>query len=279
MANAVMTPVALTATVVAVSTPERMKKTAAALSSLRARSAVRTIQISLGDNHQPQVITTDNATTIEEIVPRYLNNAVAALRLSSLPSIAWWRGGDTAVLPDLAHLVDRLVLDAEDPAAAWSAFEAIREVTVVSDLRWAGLTRWRNLLAQFFDIPDVGSRIASFAELELQAADRHTAALLAGWLKSRLPAGPSLGVRLSAADGPEPIRAVSLNGEPHRLTLELLPKSACIKASVQTAGTTTAARIVPAADLSPEALLAGELRIRARDVTFEQALAASMEVS
>ena len=47
------------------------------------------------------------------LAPRYLNNAVAALRLSSLPALVWWRGGSLDALDDLADLADRLVLDTD----------------------------------------------------------------------------------------------------------------------------------------------------------------------
>ena len=175
MANAVMTHRALTATVIAVSDARRLKETVAALAALRGRSAVRTILISLGTNPQPPVDSQQDCVAIEDLVPRYLNNAVASLRLSSLPSIAWWRGVDVAVLPDLAGLVDRLVLDAEDPTETWSAVAGIASLTVVSDLRWTRLTRWRNLMAQFFDVPAVRAAIGTFTTLEIAAGDVHTA--------------------------------------------------------------------------------------------------------
>ena len=278
MANVVSAPAALTATVVAVSTDTRMRETAGALQRLRDRAAVRTIAISLGDNRQPTVNREGNATAIERIVPQYLNNAVAALRLSSLPSIAWWRGDDTAVLPDLARLVDRLVLDAEDPRPSWALCRTLSELTIVSDLRWAALTRWRNLIAQFFDVPELRQDIARFSRVTIEASDRHAAALLAGWLKSRLKA-PTFDVQISPAEGPRMVNRVVLEGKPHCLVLEMLPRSSCIRTAIQCGEEETAARTVAAANESPEALITGELRVRARDLAFEQALDASKEQS
>ena len=279
MANAVTTPRALTATVVAVSAAERMKETSAALAALRARSAVRTILISLGDNPQPPIKSEEDMISIEELVPRYLNNAVASLRLSSLPSIAWWRGGDIGALTDLADLVDRLVLDSEDPRDAWSAAAAIADLTSISDLRWTRLTRWRNLMAQFFDVPDVRGAIGSFTALQVTASDPHTARLFAGWMKSRLPEGNTLAITVSAAAGEAAIESVSLNGSSHRLSLELTAEGTCILTSIETGGRTIASRIVPLGDQSPAALMAEELRVRARELVFEQALLASAGLS
>ena len=279
MANAVAGPTALTATVVAVSAGQRMKETSAALAALRARSAVRTILISLGDNPQAPITSEEGMISIEELVPRYLNNAVASLRLSSLPSIAWWRGGDIGALADLADLVDRLVLDSEDPREAWSAAAGIAESTSISDLRWTRLTRWRNLMAQFFDVPDVRGAIGSFTDLKITASDPHTARLFAGWMKSRLPEGNTLVITVSAAAGEAAIESVSLNGSSHRLSLELTGHGNCILTSIETGGQTIASRIVPLGEQSPDALMAEELRVRARDLAFEQALQASTGLS
>jgi len=36
-----------------------------------------------------------------------------------------------------------------------AAVGGLSQMTAVSDVRWARLTRWRSLVAQFFDVPDV----------------------------------------------------------------------------------------------------------------------------
>jgi glucose-6-phosphate dehydrogenase assembly protein OpcA len=279
MANAVTAPRALTATVIAVSDARRLAETAAALAALRGRSAVRTILISLGSNPQPAVDARPDSVSIEDLVPRYLNNAVASLRLSSLPSIAWWRGVDVAVLPDLAGLVDRLVLDAEDPTQTWAAVPGIVPLTVVSDLRWTRLTRWRNLMAQFFDVPAVRSSIETFATLDIAAGDMYTARLFAGWMKSRLPGGDRIVVTFSDAGGAVPMQSVALGGSSHRLVLELAGHAGCIRTLIETGGRTTASRVGPVGDQAPESLMADELRVPARDLAFEAALQAAMELS
>lgn len=279
MANAVMTPRALTATVIAVSDARRLKETVAALAALRGRSAVRTILISLGTNPQPPVDSQQDCVAIEDLLPGYLNNAVACLRLSSLPSIAWWRGADVAVLPDLAGLVDRLVLDAEDPTETWSALPAITPLTVVSDLRWTRLTRWRNLMAQFFDVPAVRAAIGTFTTLEIAAADVHTARLFAGWLKARLPGGDRILVSISESRSIAPMRSVSLGGSSHRLVLEVAGSGSCIHTLIEADGRQIGSRVVPIGDQSPEKLMAEELRVPARDLAFEAAIDGSMKLS
>jgi glucose-6-phosphate dehydrogenase assembly protein OpcA len=279
MADVVTTPRALTATVIAVCESKRFADTSSALASVRERSGVRSILISLGDNPQPPVETNEGNVTIRDIVPRYLNNAVAALRLSSLPSIAWWRGGDSRLLPDLAALVDCLILDAEDPRESWKLVPQLARSTQVGDLRWTALTRCRSLIAQFFDVPAVQAAIGSFTKTRIVAGDVHTARLLAGWLSARLPEGGTLGTEISTANGAVRVQSVALIGSKYRLSLELVSTTNCIRTSIEESGSTEVSRIVPVGDQSNEALIAQELRVRARDRAFEEAVRHSAELS
>ena len=60
-----------------------------------------------------------------------------------------------SVLDNLVQLADRLVLDADPPDECWRARRDCFERTALTDLRWTRLTRWRALLAHFFDLPEV----------------------------------------------------------------------------------------------------------------------------
>ncbi|HVL68130.1 MAG TPA: OpcA/G6PD domain-containing protein [Vicinamibacterales bacterium] len=274
MADAVAAP-SLVATVVAVCLPPEREETAAVLQALGARAAVRTLLVTFGDERQPEVRRTGHATAIERLVPQYLNNAVASLRLSSLPTIAWWRGGPGApveALAELATLVDRLVLDSPDPTSDWREALKLADRTAFSDIRWARLTRWRNLMAQFFDIPEVREDAAAFRRLEVAGEDRHTCRLFAGWLAARLPHGDSLSVRMLDGAGGHPISAVSFASPARTLRLRLLPAHACLETRIEDAGQPAISRVVSPGDQSHASLLAAELRVRSRDEAFEQAL-------
>ena len=277
MADVVTASSALTATVVAVCTPPRMAQTSADLEAVRQRSAVRTILISLGTDPQPRVETTDGAVTIVGIVPRYLNNAVASLRLSSLPSIAWWRGSDPSLLLDLAELVDRLVLDAESVTDAWPLVPRLAELTQVSDLRWTRLTRWRTLTAQLFDLPGISGRAGAFSTLQIAGDDQDTAALFASWLDGRLNTRPRLRREIVRAARGHALESVTLSGDGIRLSLEQLPNQTCIATTVLVDGRTVTSRVVPGGEQSNDALLREELRISARDHAFEDAVRGVVE--
>ena len=177
---------ALTATVIVVGPPDRLIAAADALEQLGDAGGVRAILISEGTHTAPVARVTENAIAIAGLAPQFLNNAVAALRLSSLPAVVWWRGGSVEALDDLADLADRLVLDVEDPATVWPGAPALFERTAVTDLHWTRLTRWRAVLAHLFDLPNVRGAAAGLDRLEIDAADRPAARLFAGWLRSSL---------------------------------------------------------------------------------------------
>src|SRR5688572_17994637 len=146
---------ALTATVIVIGDAAKLASAAEALEQLGEAGGVRAILISEGKQTAPIARVTENAIAITGMAPRFLNNAVAALRLSSLPAVVWWRGGSIAALEDLAGLADRMILDAEDPAASWEQAAHLLDRTALTDLRWTRLTRWRSAIAHLFDVPQV----------------------------------------------------------------------------------------------------------------------------
>ncbi|HKH74064.1 MAG TPA: OpcA/G6PD domain-containing protein [Vicinamibacterales bacterium] len=262
----------LTATIVAVGPPERTREAHEVLQALAAKTAVRNILITLGDNPAPEIRTEGDVVTIEGLVPRYLNNAVARLRVSSMPSLAWWRGGEREELESLADLVDRVVLDSVDPTRDWAVADTIAQSTTISDLRWTRLTRWRSLVAQFFDITDARIDGTVFSTLDVRGGDPWSGRLFGAWMTSRLPHGESLQVNVEEVSGGAPIESISLAGDGTRLFLRLLPNRHCIESSVEKSGEVLASRIGPAVDDRLEVLLGEELRVRSRDVAFEDAL-------
>ena len=268
----------VTATVVAVGPAARLVPAAAAFAQIADAAGVRAILISNGAESEPKVHVASYAVAIEGLLPRYLNNAVAAVRLPSLPMLVWWRGGAPGALDGLAELADRLVLDTEDPMRVWVRAAALAEQTALSDLRWTALTRWRTVLAHFFDIHEVRAAIASFDTLLVEAGDLQSARLLAGWLASRLRWGRRVTIDLRESAG-SPIQLVRLSGGGNELSLRLVADGKCIEAAVTCRDCSTASHIVPLGDQTLAGLLAEELRVRSRDVAFEQALAAMEDVA
>jgi len=264
---------ALTATVVVVGPPERLSDAAEALTQLT-DIAIRAILISYGDRATPVVRVWENAVALEGLTPHYLNNAVAALRLSSLPTLVWWRGGPPELLDGLADLADRLVLDAEKPVPVWARVSALAERAATSDLRWTRLTRWRALMAHFWDIPEVRAAAPGFNRLRIEGSDLYAARLYAAWLASTLKWTPAA-LEVHEKPGGAAIECVELGDGEQGLKLRTASSSTCIETAARVHGHAgEVSRIVSLGDQGLCALIGEELRIRSRDLAFERAVAA-----
>jgi glucose-6-phosphate dehydrogenase assembly protein OpcA len=266
---------ARTATVVAVGPVDRLSDVVATLAAGDHAGALHIVRIatdgtqSTTDEERPDVV------TIAGLKPAYVNNAIAAVRLSSLPTIVWWRGGPAEGLEGVASLADRVILDAVDPWPGWSRIPPLFEQTAFTDIRWAALTRWRAALAHFFDLPRVKESAADFTSLSIAAADRAQAALFAGWLDASL--GWQGRVRAAFIPASVPFESVTLRCATCELVLQLLPDSTCVAAEGRIGGELMASRVVSLGSQSMSTLLAEELRVRSRDIAFERAVARALD--
>ena len=267
------TRTALTATIVVTGPHDRLTQAAQAVEGLQ-DVGVRAVLICCGDSSAPSVRVAGHTVALDGIRSEYLNNAVAALRLSSLPTLVWWRGGDVGNIEGLAALADRLVLDEDDPRPVWDSVEKLAEQTSVTDMRWTRLTRWRALMAHFFDIPEVRAAIPHFRTLRLEGSDESVLRLFAGWVLSIVSSPDRLKFELVKTSGPAPIETVILGGD-QELVLRVAPSRTCIETAARVSNLSSTSRIVSLGDQGLAALLGEELRIRARDVAFERAVAAS----
>jgi glucose-6-phosphate dehydrogenase assembly protein OpcA len=257
------------ATVVAVGPSERLPEAAAALRSHARAGAIRAILIASGDRATPAVRVTASEIALEGLRKAFVNNAVAALRLPSLPALVWWRGGDPDEPEDLAELADRVVLDAENPEAVWHRLDALVEKVAVTDLRWTALTRWRALMAHFFDMPGVGEAAAKFSRLRIDGSDPYSARLFAAWLAASLK-WHHVSTRFEQQPG-NPINAVTFGNGNEELVLRRVPGSGCVEGLARLHGR-VASRIAAPGERSLTALIAEELRVRSHDTAFEEAV-------
>jgi glucose-6-phosphate dehydrogenase assembly protein OpcA len=222
----------------------------------------------------------ESGTTIrvEGLSAKYVDNAVAWLRLSSLPALVWWRGGSADALERLAHLADRLVLDTEPADQMWSRAAGLFEQTALTDLRWSALTRWRAALAHLFDLPQVRTAARQFRRCEIDAGDPAAARLFAGWLRGCLQwdSGTSIAIAPSPPLAASLLSRVRLTGEAPTLTLQVRGDGTCLSAEVEGA---PGARIVPLGEDSLSSRIKEELGVRTRDAAFERALTAALETA
>jgi glucose-6-phosphate dehydrogenase assembly protein OpcA len=266
---------ALVATVVAVGPDDRLDAAAETLQVLGDAGTVRGILISSGDNPAPEATVVGNTVSLRGIRSEYLNNAVAALRLSSLPSLVWWRGGSSELLEGLADLADRIVLDEEQPEAGWKRAVGLFDDSAFSDLRWARLTQWRALMAHFFDIPEVRAASREFTRLRIRAGDRTAAQLFAAWLTSSIQFAPDFAVEIEdapAKSGDSALQEIRLADGDQGLAIQLAGERTCLETSVSVKGHRSASRVVSLVEQGLTPLMTDELRIRARDLAMERAI-------
>jgi glucose-6-phosphate dehydrogenase assembly protein OpcA len=264
-----------TATVVVVGPSARLTDAIEALGSVDLAGAVRSVLIPTDSSSAPSVPDKASVIAIAGLKADYLDNAIAALRLSSLPTIVWWRGGNPARLDGVASLADRVVLDAEDAAPLWRRAATLFERAAITDLRWARLTRWRAVLAHFFDLQQIRDAAPTFTRVAISGSDRALCTLFAGWLDASLGWQGRVSIELVGAAADPPIGAVVLDGGAADITLRLLPNGTCLDTAARTSERTIASRVASLGDQRLPALLAQELRVRSRDPAFERAIAAA----
>jgi hypothetical protein len=261
---------ALTATVVAVGPRERLEAAVEPLQQLGRTGAIRGILIPQGESQGGGGRVESNVVAIDGLEDTFIDNAVAALRLSSLPTVIWWRGGPAGLLDKLVGLADRVVLDEDPPGPGWRCAVDWCERTAFGDVRWTRLTRWRSLMAQFFDIPEVRGAPASFDRLVIVGADAAAAQLFAAWLRTALQWGDRVAVDIQGSERKAPIERITLSGGGLELNLRLAKSPRCVESAAKM-GEAATSRVVSLGDDTIVAVLNEELRIRSRDQAYERA--------
>lgn len=260
---------AKSATVVGVGSSARLIEAAGVLSGEDDAGAVRVVLIATDSQPAPAVESQPDVISIGGLRPEYVNNAIAGVRLSSLPTVVWWRGGRPEALDGVATLADRVVLDVEEPGPLWARLPSLFEQTAFTDLRWTRLTRWRSAMAHFFDLPQVRQTAPAFERLTISGSDKYQCGLFAGWLDSCLGWNRRIVPRFLS--GSAPLESVSLGGGGAELALHLL-SGECLDAAVRMSQNTLASRVVSLGDQSLRTLMSEELRVRSRDLAFERAV-------
>lgn len=141
--------------------------------------------------------------------PRRIGNPTSTavpLCVPDLPIVLWWTGDlqyDLGVFRDLTASSDRIVLDSAvfgDVARGLTNLASMvgrdgSPPLALVDLAWTRLRDWRNLIAQFYDLPPHPDALANIESVSIEyvidpakgaPAGQSSAILLAGWLASRL---------------------------------------------------------------------------------------------
>lgn len=143
---------------------------------------------------------------------RALSKTLPTVLKAHLPVYLWWigdtRGADDAIFHDLAAHCQRVIVDSttflqpEPDLRSLASYGKTAQTVALSDLNWGRLTSWRQLIAQFFDVPEYVAYLADIERIEIEyvaipskhpgvenkdvVPDPGGALLLAGWLKAQL---------------------------------------------------------------------------------------------
>ncbi len=217
-------------------------------------------------------------------------SAVVPLLRADLPVFLWWPGTpdpENPVLTDLLGTADRLVTEAGRADDAIAGLDCLLRTVrasgpAVTDLAWAALTPWRQVMVQLIDAENL-ARLRTGGVVEIwHPGERPTAEalLMAGWLRDI--AGDAFLIELhrrpDVAEGG--LCAVHVeNTEGRRLSIERLPGRPSAAVTVSSPREQGRRRVLPLPLPTRAGLLAGELEVQRHDLPFERALPHAATVS
>jgi glucose-6-phosphate dehydrogenase assembly protein OpcA len=230
-----------------------------------------------------------------------LDQVVIPLIVPGLAAYLWWRAGRFApprFLDPILRSSDRVLVDSgrfPDPEADLPRLvDELRRLAagaVLTDLNWARLTPWRELIAQCFDSPATRPALDQLAEVRFEYEQdsrrvrvlRAQFLLLTGWLASRLgwqPLAERSEEGLLFRSGDRAIRVESVSrgfegGGGEGVCVSLTLKTAGAKTAVvrcELPGRPTLERAVRLQVLDEIDLLNGEIKFAVRDRVYEEAL-------
>jgi glucose-6-phosphate dehydrogenase assembly protein OpcA len=288
------------------------------------RIALHAVLPTVGDHDQvsfEQVLVRTHGDTSDRIA-----SVVVPLLVPDLPVFAWWT--ETPPLgarhfEEIVGLADRLLVDSADFARPEVTLPELARLCVVgpkhcalTDLNWARLTAWRELLTQFFDVPVWrallpsidGVRVSFSVDADGREIHPSQALLLIGWLAARLGWRPVERMAPSEAGGllfsmrrddgaavrvrvrprfergmsEGDVTGIRVEGERegHRSEFRIhCDGRRYASLTVRKDGAVAAERIVPLPPTDVVELLSEELTILASDRIYEEALALLLTLS
>lgn len=120
---------------------------------------------------------------------------VSALCASNVPTVLWWSGINEASREKfyaLLPFVTTLLVDSSGATRDDSAlrllvgFQAEHPEVTLRDLAWMRLRPWHDMIANFFDDPNLLEELYSIRALQIASGSEAEALYLGGWLASRL---------------------------------------------------------------------------------------------
>jgi len=201
-----------------------------------------------------------------------LPSVVRPLAVPDLPLILWCRSPRLLAMPEfdaIAAMARKAIIDSEGLALGDVARLAARG-TLVGDLAWTRITRWRETLSQVFENQQNLAQIQTLTELSVAYAAHfgNSAAYMAAWISNALP---SLKVSIVPDPGCDSLR-VALAGDSLRVELERQRDRLVVKVN----GLSGCGNLPLLNDYSQ---MREELGIVRRDPVFDHALARGVQLA
>jgi glucose-6-phosphate dehydrogenase assembly protein OpcA len=198
-----------------------------------------------------------------------LPSVVLPLAIADLPVILWCRASRLLGMREfrsIAAMATRVIVDSAampDSQAGLARLAAASERTVLGDLAWTRLTRWREMLSQVFQNRERLAQIPSISGLRVRYGPGYETAAryLAAWISAALPQ-----VKSSIAPDPAtPTLQLELTGD--GIHIEMHRENQRLVATVNEISQCT--NLPQPGDYT---LMREELSITSRDPVFERTL-------
>lgn len=185
----------------------------------------------LVEKHRARLVFVD-ATEEPQLAPEERKAYVRDRLVPGVPSVLFWAGIESIGDPNflaLNEVVDSLVLDSSRGSGGIGALRQLIEYFSqgrrfkVQDLAYLRLAPWQEMIAGFFDDPELAGDLASIEKVAIVAGSPAEQYYLLGWLGSRLGWKPhSISYTLASRGKPRRIYDVALTsaGTTYRAALQ-----------------------------------------------------------
>lgn len=254
------------------------------------------LQCSITQGHD-QVCAETVRLTIGGEPALHLASVLGPLLLPDVPVQLWLHGAprpDQALAPEALALVERIILDSDeyaDPIGLLRTLAAALErhpgTLPISDLTWARLRPWRELVARAVDAATRRPFLRHVESITVRAATGRGGALseallLAGWLADRLDAPETVRLELDPASDVPALLAVRLtarNDDGRLLTVSVDRDGDALQTHVTVDGEPLARRRVPWEPLRLADLVGAALEEQEGDPVYAAAVRAALRLA
>lgn len=164
---------------------------------LDSTSAVSGVDVSAAKRESAagSIITERIDVSVSSIGHQAIISLVQELCVADVPTVLWWSGSRLMQSRTFSGLAQHAATVLVDSSGKVRGDEIIRELgefltrysqVVLADLAFMRLAPWQDMIAQFFDDPDLREDLFSITRLEIESGSDAEALYLAGWLGSRL---------------------------------------------------------------------------------------------